>query len=1173
MATSVSPQSGDRPKLKLTNQLATSMSPYVRAHASNLTAWQMWSPESLALARRENRLIFLSSGYAACHWCHVMERESFQDPQVARILNENFIPIKIDREERPDIDRIYMNYVQATTGSGGWPLNVFLTPDLEPVFGGTYWPGPNATDAPLMKDQIGFVDVLDKTAKVWREQQEKCLTSAKEIVQQLKDFTDEGLKGSAETPSSESTEILEIDLLEEAYQHFCSRYDAVNGGFGGSPKFPTPVNLAFLLRLSCLSSIVEDIVGDKECGTAQLMAVTTLKNMNRGGLHDHIGNGFARYSVTEDWSLPHFEKMLYDNAQLVSVYLDAYLLTRDQELLDGALDAADYLCFGPLSHKDGGFYSSEDADSYARKGDTEKREGAFYVWDRKEFTKILGEQDADICAKYWDVRTDGNVDPKKDIHDEFLHQNVLQISMEPAQIGAKLGHSEATIFEKIKNARQKLRDYRDRERPRPNLDDKILTGWNGLAIAALARLAAALEEADPERSKVYLSFAIRAAQFIRKNVFDPRTLSLRRLWREGPAATQAFADDYAFLIYGLLSLYDATFDAGWLHWAHDLQAAQTKLFWDEAQGGFFSTERDAADLILRLKDGMDSAEPSTNGISAANLYRLGSLLGDGSFSTLASKTCHAFSTELMQHPFLFPSMLPSVVASNLGTRLVMLAGKKSDPAIRAIKAKLRSKLLTNTSVLFMDPTEKGENSTWLLGKNESLREAIKGAETKPLVQVCGGQRCIVVQNVEELEKAFADLGIQLLETVYPAFSFNLQPAKMSVTNDAGNFFQSNQALDKASRRARKKVELGDRGRPIKVPTKILAILPDPRSSAHVFIAEAGNTARRVNVQDPTEPYKIYRGHTAPVTALALNSDASILYTGSWDKTLLAFSTASRGVLSTFVGHGDFIKSLVFTDIIPGKPLLISCSSDATVIIWDPATGDKLHRLTSHPLAVQTVVVDPAESTPDALVFYSAGSGREIKKWVITVNMIGVTDVHEVAEIRQHETGVIRLRFLGAPGEEPDLWSTSADKTVKRLERSTLAGLSTNGPPEADTVLEHTDFVNDVAIDSSGKWILTASSDEDIRIWDAATGELYHRLLGHHDVVVSLAVIGTDLISVALDTTVRKWSLKPEDIEAVIELDRRLAAGETDEEDKKAEKSKTALTAEEEQELADLMAED
>ncbi|KAF3919003.1 hypothetical protein ABW20_dc0110233 [Dactylellina cionopaga] len=757
MATSLPLQSGDnnRPKLKLTNQLSTSTSPYVRAHANNATAWQLWGPESLALAKKEGRLIFLSSGYSACHWCHVMERESFQDPHVARILNDNFIPIKIDREERPDIDRIYMNYVQATTGSGGWPLNVFLTSDLEPVFGGTYWPGPNAMDGPSMKDQIGFVEVLEKIVKAWKEQQDKCLASAKEILQQLKEFTDEGLKGHP--GASEGTEILEVDLLEEAYQHFLSRYDTTNGGFGTAPKFPTPVNLGFLLRLSCLSSIVKDIVGDTECEKAKLMAITTLRNMNLGGLHDHIGNGFARYSVTADWSLPHFEKMLYDNAQLISVYLDAYLLTKDQEMLDAALDAADYLCSGPLSHKDGGFYSAEDADSFARKGDTEKREGAFYVWDKKEFTKVLGEQDAEICAKYWNVRTDGNVDPDKDVHDEFLHQNVLQIVQKPAQIGASLGLSEAAIVEKIKNARIKLKEYKDKERPRPNLDDKILTGWNGLAIAALSRLAAVLEVINPGKSKLYLDSAIRAAQFIKKNVFDPRTLALKRVWREGPGNTRAFADDYAYLIHGLLCLYEATFDASWLRWAHSLQAAQTKLFWDEIQGGFFSTERDASDLILRLKDGMDSAEPSTNGVSAANLYRLGSLLGDASFSTLASKTCHAFSTELMQHPFLFSSMLPSVVASNLGTGSVLLAGKKSDPTIVAFRGKLRTKLFNNTSILFMDPTEKSEDFTWLLEKNEILRESLKGTETKPRIQVCENQRCVIMNKVEELENAFTEL--------------------------------------------------------------------------------------------------------------------------------------------------------------------------------------------------------------------------------------------------------------------------------------------------------------------------------------------------------------------------------------------------------------------------------
>ncbi|KAF3941252.1 hypothetical protein ABW19_dt0209285 [Dactylella cylindrospora] len=760
MATSWTLQGGDnkQPKLKLVNQLSASRSPYVRAHANNATAWQLWGPESLALAKKENRLIFLSSGYSACHWCHVMERESFQDPQIASILNSNFIPIKIDREERPDIDRIYMNYVQATTGSGGWPLNVFLTPDLEPVFGGTYWPGPNATDGPSMKGQIGFVEVLEKIVKVWKEQQDKCLASAKEILQQLKEFTDEGLKGSPTTSTAEGTDVLEIDLLEEAYQHFLSRYDRLYGGFGTFPKFPTPVNLALLLRLGSLSSIVEDIVGDMECENAKFMALTTLKNMNRGGLHDHIGNGFARYSVTADWSLPHFEKMLYDNAQLISVYLDAYLITKEQEMLDAALDAADYLCNGPLNQKDGAFFSAEDADSLARPGDTEKREGAFYVWDKKEFTKILGEQDTEICSKYWNVRTDGNVDPDKDIHDEFLHQNVLQISQTPAQIGAMLGLSEATIIEKIQKARLKLRAYREKERPRPNLDDKILTGWNGLAIAALSRLAAALEPVDAAKSKIYLNKAIEAAQFLKKNVFDPKTLSLKRVWREGPGATRAFADDYAYLISGLLCLYEATFDVSWLKWAHDLQAAQTKLFWDEDQGGFFSTEKDATDLILRLKDGMDSAEPSTNGVSAANLYRLGSLLGDSSLSALALKTCLAFSTELMQHPFLFSSILPSIVASNLGTGSVILAGKKSDPTIIAYRNKLRTKLLTNTSIVLVDPTEKSDDITWLLGKNEILRESLKGTETKPRIQICENQRCVDSSKLEDLEHAFADLG-------------------------------------------------------------------------------------------------------------------------------------------------------------------------------------------------------------------------------------------------------------------------------------------------------------------------------------------------------------------------------------------------------------------------------
>ncbi|KAF3200556.1 hypothetical protein TWF679_000723 [Orbilia oligospora] len=380
---------------------------------------------------------------------------------------------------------------------------------------------------------------------------------------------------------------------------------------------------------------------------------------------------------------------------------------------------------------------------------------------------------------------------------------------------------------------------------------------------------------------------------------------------------------------------------------------------------------------------------------------------------------------------------------------------------------------------------------------------------------------------------------------------------MSVSSDPRNFFQSDQSLEKAERRARKKKELKDKGQPIAVPTKILALQPDTSSPAHVYIAEAGNVARRLNIQDPKEPNRIYRGHTAPVTSLALNRDGSVLYTGSWDKNIHAFSTQDKTVLKTFKGHNDFIKALVFTDILPSKPMLISASSDASIIIWNPETTERLHVLKSHPRGVQALTIDPVESTPERVILYSAGSKREIKKWSITM-----TKVTEECEIIQHETGVNSLRFLGEEGEE-DLWTASSDMTAKRFERSALGGLKKGGGSaggvDPDTELWHKDFVNDVAMDVGGS-------------------KLYHKFSGHYDVVTAIAVVGNDLISVSLDATVRKWSLEPADLKAAVEEAHRNEEGAIDDEEIEGgaigrSRSNSMLTAEEEAELAELMAEE
>ncbi|KAF1917819.1 hypothetical protein BDU57DRAFT_445707 [Ampelomyces quisqualis] len=664
-----SASSGDG--LKLTNRLNESRSPYVRGHMNNPVAWQIWGPEALELAKKSNRLIFISIGYAACHWCHVMERESFENQEVADILNQSFIPIKIDREERPDVDRIYMNYVQATTGGGGWPLNAFITPDLEPIFGGTYWPGPGSTM--VMEGHPSFVSILEKIRDVWKDQRQRCLDSAKEITAQLRHFAEDGNISRKDGAAHEN---LDLELLDEAYEHFKQRYDKTHAGFGGAPKFPTPSNLHFLLKLTYYPRQIAQVLGAGDVSKAQEMVIATLDKMNKGGIHDQVGNGFARYSVTKDWSLPHFEKMLYDQAQLLPLYLDAYLVTKRSDLLEAVHDIATYLTTPPMHDPSGGFFSSEDADSLCRPSDKEKREGAFYVWTLKEFQKILGDRDAEVLARYYNVRDEGNVAPEHDAHDELINQNVLAMNeTTPTDLAKQFGLSEDEARDIIRTGRQKLLDHRNKERPRPALDDKIVVSWNGLAIGALARTSAALSSQHPEQSSRYMAAAEKTASFIQKELYNSSSNTLTRVYREGLGDAPGFADDYAYLISGLIDLYEATFNTSYLQWADHLQQTQLRMFWDKEHLGFFSTPENQTDLIMRLKDGMDSAEPGTNGVSARNLDRLGALLEDKSYTSKARETASAFEAEMMQHPFLFPSMMDAVVAGKLGMRHVVIMGK------------------------------------------------------------------------------------------------------------------------------------------------------------------------------------------------------------------------------------------------------------------------------------------------------------------------------------------------------------------------------------------------------------------------------------------------------------------------------------------------------------------
>jgi len=703
----------------------------------NPTAWQLWSPETIELAKQTNRLLFVSIGYSACHWCHVMAHESFDDPRIAQLLNEHFIPVKIDREERPDIDKQYMDFQQATSGGGGWPLNVFVTPELEPTFGGTYWPGPKSERAQM--GGMNFEQILLRVAQMWKEQEARMRASGKQATAQLREFAQEGSLGG-DSKTDEGGNGLEFDVIGDAYAHYKNRFDSKYGGFGAMPKFPTPVHLRALLRFGSHVQLVRDIVGDEEIAHARHMSLKTLECMAKGGIKDQVGHGFARYSVTRDWSLPHFEKMLYDNAQLLPLYLDAYLITKSELFLDMVHDIATYLTTEPMASPLGGINASEDADSLPTAMEHHKREGAYYVFTMDEFNSVLGEREAALCAKHWNAKPDGNVERKYDHQGELIGQNTLCVVREPAELAKDFDMSEEVVKRILQDGRQKLLEYREKNRPRPSLDDKIVTAWNGLALGGLARAGAALS------MPTYTKAAQKAVECIQQHLFDPSTNTLKRVYREGPGATPGFADDYAFLISGLLDLYESTFDDQYLEFAEKLQQTQNKLFWDDKYGAFFSTPANQPDILVRTKDAMDSAEPSVNTVSATNLFRLGSLFNDATYEKMAKRTVSAFEVEIGQHPGLFSGMMANLIVSKLGMRGLMVVGEGEVTA--AAMAKLRENIRPNWTLVRVGGG--GAKGDWLRSRNELLRDLDGSRE---MVQLCEGTSCKLV-DMKDVEGMF-----------------------------------------------------------------------------------------------------------------------------------------------------------------------------------------------------------------------------------------------------------------------------------------------------------------------------------------------------------------------------------------------------------------------------------
>lgn len=678
-----------KPEVKM-NRLRLEKSPYLLQHAINPVDWYSWDDEALEKAKRENKIIFVSIGYATCHWCHVMEKESFMSEEVAKIMNENYVSIKVDREERPDIDMMCMMFIQRLRGHGGWPLNVFLTPDLMPITGGTYF------------SREMFTLYLTRIVKEWTEGRDKMVKSAATIAERLKelatsrhDIKDDGVPA--------------IDCAFLCAHILLNIYDSDDGGFGSSaamspnsPKFPEPSNLNFLLRMHVLttSAMLVDMTLNA--------CLNTLKKMAYGGIHDFIGKGFHRYTVDSQWKVPHFEKMLYDQAQLIQCYADAYLITKDSFFADIVEDIGSYV-LRMLQHPEGGFFSAEDADSLPTADATVKREGAFYVWTYDNLKSVLkkkvpGKDNVtyfDLVCRQFSVRKEGNVERPQDPHGELTGKNVLSMQSGVEDTASHFKFSAEETQKYLKQAYEMLYEERER-RPRPSLDDKIVTAWNGLMISGLARAGIAV------KNKTYVDAATEAARFVEKYLFDEdKRVLLRSCYRrkdndeivQRNVPIPGFHEDYAFFTKGLLDLYEATFDTHWLELAEKLQDIENRLFWDRNDGGYFAMAKEP--ILAQTKDSDDGAQPSGNSIACSNLLRLAIYLDRDEFKNKAEKLLCAFGNKLVNCPAACPQMMLALIEYHHPTQIYIAGKADSEETIKMLEI-IRSRLIPGRVLILAD---------------------------------------------------------------------------------------------------------------------------------------------------------------------------------------------------------------------------------------------------------------------------------------------------------------------------------------------------------------------------------------------------------------------------------------------------------------------------------------
>jgi uncharacterized protein YyaL (SSP411 family) len=681
---------------KYTNRLINESSPYLQQHAHNPVDWYPWGDEAFEQAKKEDKPIFLSIGYSTCHWCHVMERESFENEQIAEIMNEHFVSIKVDREQRPDVDQIYMNAVQLMTGSGGWPLSVFLTPDGKPFYGGTYFPPKDSYGRP------GFERLILSIADAWKNRRQELIDSAGNLSELLKS-----------PPGPVDKRKLSLQVLTGAFKYFQDSFDAANGGFGFAPKFPQPTNLSMLLGYWY------------RAGNEQSLQIVekTLDAMAKGGIYDHIGGGFHRYATDTRWLVPHFEKMLYDQALLSKVYLQAYQITGNKKYAEISKEIFDYV-MRDMTEPKGGFYSAEDADS-------EGTEGTFYLWEPKQIASILDEDQAKVFNAFYGVTPKGNFEEDK---------TIIHVATSVEQLGKVFGTNPEDIENILRDARTKV--FRERQkRIRPHRDDKVITAWNGLMISSLAYGGAVLDE------EKYIAAAKRSAEFILSTLY--KNNRLMRYYRNGQVIEKAFLDDYAFMAMALLDLYEATFEAKWLIEAKKLSEEMIELFADREKGGFFFTGKDGERLIARTKPSSDGAIPSGNSIAALVLLKLGRLTMDPHFTEQADRTLEAFSQQLEQSPAYSSAMLTAVNFWLGPTQEIVIAGSVDTTDTKQMLKLVHSKFLPNAVVLLHEQGNKGTAIEQIIPfvKNQT---AIEGKAT---AYVCENYVCNrPVNSIEGFEK-------------------------------------------------------------------------------------------------------------------------------------------------------------------------------------------------------------------------------------------------------------------------------------------------------------------------------------------------------------------------------------------------------------------------------------